>query len=280
MSFFKKLFGLENNTTNNTSYTQQTQNTINNNQKRNSPVINSLNLSKEVALEQLNTRKDLISSLCLDKDKLNNLTARVAVVLDFSGSMEDLYRDGTVQTLLDRLLPLAMKFDDNGELDVWLFHNEPIRLDGIKQKNFYDYINKSRILTRYSMYGTSYAPVMKDVVKKYIIEEPSDYPNLVVFITDGANNDEQKAEQMMKLTAQYPIFWQFVGIGSSRFPFLESLDEMDGRIVDNANFFSVNDLMQIDDNTLYNRLLKEYPEWLHKIEEPKIKNKIVYRDNI
>lgn len=279
MSFFKKLFGLGNDTTNNTSYTQPTQNT-NNFKAGNSPVINSLNLSKEVALEQLNTRKDLITSLCLDKDKLNNLTARVAVVLDFSGSMEDLYRDGTVQTLLDRLLPLAMKFDDNGELDVWLFHNDPIRLDGIKTENFYDYINKSRILTRYGMYGTSYAPVMKDVAKKYISEEPSDYPNLVVFITDGANDDKKKAEQMMKLTAQYPIFWQFIGIGSSRFPFLESLDEMGGRIVDNANFFSVNDLMRIDDNTLYNRLLKEYPEWLNKIEDPKIKKKMVYRDNI
>lgn len=277
MGFLKKLFGLEGN--NNSNSVNNTKPPIRTIQERvnSTPVINSLNLSKDVALEQLNTRKELITSLCLDKDKLNNLTARVAVVLDFSGSMEDLYLDGTIQTLLDRLLPLAMKFDDNGELDVWLFHNEAIRLDGIKQENFYDYINKSKILKKYDMYGTEYSPVIEDVVEKYMVEEPSNYPNLVVFITDGANEDRYKTENIMKLSSQYPIFWQFIGIGSKRFPFLENLDEMEGRLVDNANFFTVNDLMKIDDNTLYNRLLKEYPEWLKKIEEPNIKRNIVYK---
>ena len=277
MGFLKKLFGLEGN--NNSNSVNNTKPPIRPIQERvnSTPVINSLNLSKDVALEQLNTRKELITSLCLDKDKLNNLTARVAVVLDFSGSMEDLYLDGTIQTLLDRLLPLAMKFDDNGELDVWLFHNHAIRLDGIRQENFYDYINKSKILEKYSMYGTDYSPVMEDVVEKYMVEEPTNYPNLVVFITDGANQDRYKTEKIMKLSSQYPIFWQFIGIGSSRFPFLEKLDEMEGRLVDNANFFTVNDLMKIDDNTLYNRLLKEYPEWLKKIEEPNIKRNIVYK---
>ena len=275
MGFLKKLFGIENNNTskhNAQSTIQSTQSKINN-----TPVINSLNLSKDVALQQLNTRKELITSLCLNKDKLNNLTARVAVVLDFSGSMEGLYRDGTIQTLLDRLLPLAMKFDDNGELDIWLFHNDAIRLDGIKEENFYNYINKSKILKKYNMWGTEYAPVMKDVVEKYISEEPSNYPNLVVFITDGVNEDRYETEKIMKLSSQYPIFWQFVGIGSSDFPFLENLDEMRDRLVDNANFFAVNDLMKIDDNTLYNRLLKEYPEWLNKIERPNIKRNIVYK---
>jgi hypothetical protein len=39
---------------------------------------------------------------------------------------------------------------------------------------------------------------------------------------------------------------------------------MEGRYIDNANFFSVNDLTRLSDNDLYGRLLGEYPEWLNK----------------
>jgi hypothetical protein len=36
---------------------------------------------------------------------------------------------------------------------------------------------------------------------------------------------------------------------------------MEGRYVDNANFFAVNDLMHTSDEELYRRLLAEYPDW-------------------
>lgn len=275
MGFFKSFFGGDK-----SNYKPQPNNQPNKVQETNTPVVNSLNLSKESALKQLNTRKNMVESLCLTKDNLKDLTARVAVVLDYSGSMESEYKRGNMQTLLDRLLPLAMKFDDNGELDLWLFHNEAIRLDGIREDNFYDYINRSGILRQYRMYGTEYAPVMEDVVEKYIREEPSQYPNLVIFITDGENSDRSKAEKFMKQFSKHPIFWQFVGIGNSSFPFLEELDEMEGRLVDNANFFPVNDLMYIDDDTLYNRLLSEYPDWINKINAGEVKNKMVYKKQV
>ena len=67
--------------------------------------------------------------------------------------------------------------------------------------------------------------------------------------------------------SRYPIFWQFVGIGNSRFSYLEELDEMQGRFIDNANFFSVNDLDIISDDELYKRLLSEYPDWITKAKQ-------------
>ena len=226
--------------------------------------LSSLNLSKEESLTQLNLRKDMISSLCLEKKELNSLTARVAVVMDYSGSMENLYRNGTVQSLLDRLLPVAMQFDDNGEMEVWLFDNTYRRIKDISLENYYDYINNERLLRKYDMGGTQYAPVINDVVKKYTKEMPSDLPTLVLFITDGDNFDSDKpyATKAIREASKYPIFWQFVGIGSSYFDYLEQLDEMEGRYVDNANFFSINDLNSISDEELYQRLLGEYPSWI------------------
>lgn len=84
------------------------------------------------------------------------------------------------------------------------------------------------------------------------------------FVTDGDNFDRSQTEKLIKEYAKLPIFWQFIGVGDSSFSFLEKLDEMKGRFIDNANFFQVNDIDRISDEQLYNRLLNEYPKWLQE----------------
>ena len=48
----------------------------------------------------------------------------------------------------------------------------------------------------------------------------------------------------------------------SDFPFLEKLDELQGRLVDNANYFSVSSPDEHSDAELYDLLMTEYPGWL------------------
>ena len=64
-----------------------------------------------------------------------------------------------------------------------------------------------------------------------------------------------------------PVFVQFVGIGKEDFPFLHKLDELPGRLIDNAGFMAVNDIDAIKDAELYDRLLNEVPQWLVKVRE-------------
>jgi stress response protein SCP2 len=52
---------------------------------------------------------------------LNNQKANVVLVMDISASMSSLFSKGFVQDTFDRVLPLAMQFDDDGVIDVWLF---------------------------------------------------------------------------------------------------------------------------------------------------------------
>lgn len=222
-----------------------------------------LNLSKEESQNLLNLRKETVNLLCLSKNIAPEQKARVSVVMDYSGSMSNLYKNGTVQAVLERLLPIAMQFDDNGEMELWLFDDSFRRLPNITLKNFYGYVDKEIMSKNWHMGCTEYAPIMKDVFKKYMVEEPDDIPNLVLFITDGNNSDAPETRRTITKLAEYPIFWQFVGIGGNRFTFLEALDELDGRYVDNANFFPLNDFAQIEDNDLYGRLLEEYPNWLN-----------------
>lgn len=221
-----------------------------------------------INLSKLDLRKKEVSSICLEKKELNNLTSRVALVLDFSGSMGELYRNGTVQDVVERIFPLALQFDDNGELDLWIFENGFKRLDSVNMSNIYGYIDK--IYKKYNMGGTCYAPVMKDVTKKYLKEESSKLPNYVIFITDGDNSDRTKTEELIKDISSEPIFWQFVGIGYESFDTLERLDKMNGRVVDNANFFEIEDINSISDKELYNKLLNEYPNWLKVAREKNI----------
>lgn len=190
--------------------------------------------------------------------------AKVAVVMDYSGSMSNLYRNGTVQNVLTRLMPLALRFDDNGELDVWIFHQSFYRIESMNLDNFDNYVKEEITSKGYRMGCTSYAPVLEDVLHKYFVEDAStsNIPTFVVFITDGNNDDKRATNNIVKESAYKNIFIQFVGIGNDSFEYLERLDDLTGRPVDNTGFIRVDDISRIDDETLFNRLLSQYPDWL------------------
>lgn len=75
-----------------------------------------------------NLGKVLIDMSKGSKIDMTKHTARVALAMDYSGSMDWLYDNGSVQETISRLLPIALRFDDNGELESWLFSNGAERL--------------------------------------------------------------------------------------------------------------------------------------------------------
>lgn len=210
-------------------------------------------------MQKINLRKEKINKICLEKKPiLNNLTAKVKVVLDYSASMDWLYENGSVQETLNKLLPLALKFDDDGEMELFIFENGYNELKPLTIDNFDDYIRKEKILRKYDMGGTYYAPIIKHLTKT----QKDKTPVFVIFITDGDCADNRNSEKAIRDAAEKSIFWQFVGIGNSSFSFLEKLDNMQGRIIDNADFLKVSDMSNADDDKLYEALLGEFPEWL------------------
>ena len=97
-----------------------------------------------------------------------------------------------------------------------------------------------------------------------------------MFVTDGTTWDKPVTERQLRWASREPIFWQFMGIGKGKkskskalanfadsdFPFLEKLDDLDGRLIDNANYFSVASPNEHSDAALYDLLMGEYPDWL------------------
>lgn len=236
-----------------------------------------MNLEKEL---------DMRKAIVLDLKKsigLENQKAQIVLALDFSGSMDHLYRDGSVQKLVERILPLGLAFDDNGEVDFYLFESGQKKMpENITLKNVAGYIN-SKIMGKYSMGGTQYAPVINAIVKEFgkaqgkgffgfsAKSEPLDLPVYVIFITDGENSDKSEAEAAIIEASKHGIFFQFVGIGSAQFTFLQKLDNLSGRNIDNANFFKVDNLANKTDEDLYKLLLTEFPSF---IKEARTKNMI------
>ncbi len=236
------------------------------------PVVTSyIDITKKADISLLKAKVDIV----LKKKGISQDAARVALVLDISGSMSHQYNSGAVQAFLERIVPVASRLDDNKTLDVWFFGSKCKRTKSVTEMNVDGYINKEcgeakRALLVFKMPslmielggGNNESSVIKDVIKKYTQEQPSKLPTLIVFLSDGGVTDEQEIKKSVIDAAKYPIFWQFVGLAGSNYGILEKLDTMGGRIVDNADFFNVDDLRKITDEQLYERLLNEFPSWM------------------
>ena len=236
------------------------------------------------------------ADISLKKANLTNHDAKVALCLDISASMSSLYSSGKIQRLAEKILALGCRFDDNAAIDIFLFGINSYNAGEMTIDNFPNFIH--HILKRYPLEGgTYYSRVMQEIRNFYFPDArdgsryapiSADKPVYVMFVTDGATADESATKQQLQWSSYEPIFWQFMAIGKSQkdvkskgiggwfsrvtasdFSFLEQLDEMGDRYLDNADFFSLEDPESIADEELYDLLTAEYPDW---IKSARLKN--------
>lgn len=227
--------------------------------------------SKKVSLEKkLQQHAPQLVSLAkplqleIEKRNLQDCIARVALVLDISGSMSHQYADGTVQQIVNKTLPLAVQFDDDGELDFWYYGSTYKKMPSVTMKNYTSAVPHSwQKLMRSLGYGNNEPRVMTNILDTY---QYSELPVYVLFITDGGVGNSSAIKNILITASQKPIFWQFVGVSGHGYGILENLDHMTGRYVDNANFFALDDFNYVSNEDLYHRLLNEFPQWLTEIK--------------
>ncbi|QDH20165.1 VWA domain-containing protein [Saccharibacillus brassicae] len=207
--------------------------------------------------------------ISLEKKNIAHEKARVAVVFDASGSMTQLYKQGTVQRAFERILAVSAQMDDDGIMDVWFFASKMMRAPSVTEYQYENYVQKTYpgpSLKSKIGFGNNEPVVMEDVVRKYTEEDPDDRtPTYIIFFSDGGIYETKKISKLLIKHADKPIFWQFVGLGRANFGVLEQLDDLRGRIVDNADFFALDDLDSVSDEELYDRLLNEFPGWLKEV---------------
>jgi tellurium resistance protein, putative len=226
------------------------------------PVKVSLEKKMEKAPELVSLVKPLV--LELKKKNLETTVARVGLVLDISGSMVPRFKNGTVQSIVNKTLPLAVQFDDDGELDFWFYGTTARKMDSVNLKNYTTAVPEDWKHLMLDLGGRNNEPiVMRMVVDEY---KDTKIPAYVLFITDGGVNQKREIQNIITEASHLPIFWQFVGVGGKNYGILEKLDTMTGRYVDNAGFFALDDFKKVSNEELYARLLEEFPSWLEEIK--------------
>jgi hypothetical protein len=285
----------------------------------------AVDLGKKLEKHEMEARK-VISLL-----KLEEIKARILAVTDTSGSIQNVLLRGTIQNALLRLFAVAKQFDDNNELDSYIFSSGFARLPEITMENYKDYVEKEILLkfnggysdyrkqktsglksqissiekslqgtggflgfgkkkptnaaelleelnklrlalgeienvpvdTRMNIFqGNNEVGIMTEIVRYYTKENPSKLPTYAIVISDGGVYDNDRIKEIIRSSSNLPIFWQFVGLGKANYGALEELDTLDGRVIDNANFFELDDIDKISDEELYKRLLGEFPAWI------------------
>lgn len=146
----------------------------------------------------------------------------VKFLVDKSGSMHGLYRNGWVQNTIDLFLAAALKFDDDGKLQIGFFNNSFKQTKDVEEKDAGRYIKDKGIEADG---GTCFAgglvefkfnhnPVNKGFFgglfgKK--AEKPAT-PVYLAMLTDGDCNDKRAFEDECKDLEN--TFLQIIAIGS------------------------------------------------------------------
>ena len=188
---------------------------------------------------QISLEKKLVISLTKAGFDVNKLPkAEVKALIDKSYSMKDEFESGWTQKTLDLLLAAALKFDDDGVLQVGFYNNEFSRTADMTASDSGTYIRKHGI---YVAGGTCFAggirafkagtkpastkPVEEKAgffgklfgskpqqVAEVAIDQPKGMPTYIPMITDGDNNDKVEFER--ELATMSNTFVQIIAIGT------------------------------------------------------------------
>jgi hypothetical protein len=269
-------------------------------------VMANFNLAKEVQRARF----------VIEKRKIPSVRAHVGFSIDVSQSMQGLFDRGVVQEAVQRVLPIAVNFDDNGAVDVFTFSsgsNMARSILEVTADNFDGFVDREIVqnpaVPKWS--GTDYCPVLELNLRHYGFRRPqnpqgvppskpaprrgfmaslnrmlgresvsssptttwaphlqsgsnSGFPVVNYFVTDGANDDQADTDRLLHecQTAHANIYFLFMGIGNTTFPFLERV----ARDYSNVGFLKVSDLASLvnDDDVYENLLPEELGQWLQQ----------------
>lgn len=216
-----------------------------------------------------------------------------------------LYSSGRMQSVADLVFAAGLQFDDDGEVPTSLFDDHVTPLGEITLRNCRGFLQREHKRYRYGgtdylsalrwiVAEAGYGGVDLGSLPHNPLWQPSQtrrhwwggrvheaetahestlrlrasarYPTFAVFVTDGEPMDPKDAiVEYLTLMSQLPIFVQFIGVGAPRFEFLEQLDTMEGRFVDNANFFNAAEAPTTE--AMLEKMLGEFPDYYRKARD-------------
>ena len=165
---------------------------------------------------------DLTKSFELNLQKANILQIPILatrLAVDKSGSMDEEFRCGWVDHAIQLFLVAAMKFDDDGRLEVGFFNNDLHCVRDMTQTDINAHIPFTQAVGQHAGGGTCYSPVIegmadysKGLMGRLFSKVTKKCDSYLGMITDGDCGDFDKFEaELRKVTGS---FVQIIAIGN------------------------------------------------------------------
>jgi hypothetical protein len=189
---------------------------------------------------QLNLNKSARNlRLSLDKAGVSaGIKADLVFIIDVSGSFEHEHEEGTTSLLLQRLVPYGMVLDPDGQMDVFTFSGGPGNahyVGTVTPEGSDDYIVRN-VVGRVPGWGdgTTYSYVIEKALRhlgwmpqeqggffsRFLGRPAAEAParkkrSIVIFVTDGENDENDEARTMQVLEASQnrgdQVYFLFLG---------------------------------------------------------------------
>ena len=190
---------------------------------------------------------------------LMQLRARVILVIEASPFTAKFFSDGSMQNLITKVLPLAWQFSDNAQLEYWLYGGRPKKMFPLGERNYTSAIPNDWGSLMWSLgENKSETTAMTEVLSSC---QPFSLPTYILFVTSGNIPLNSQIEQMTVYSSQFPVFWQFLGMGSNRYGIFENITNLAGSTLCNAKFAAISGFSQNSTPELYKFLLDDFSKW-------------------
>jgi hypothetical protein len=198
------------------------------------------------------------AGISLSKRGLDGVRAQAVVILDHSGSMSRDYKDGTVQTLVERALGFALQIDVDGVVPVIPFDSRVRETVEVGVHNYRGVVDRE-IWDRRGMGSTNLAAALGTLKT---MAARSDAPLFAIVICDGSPDSKAATTRVVCELADYPVFLKFLAI--KPVDYLQDLDDLPAskRRLDNVDAKFIADSAGMTDLAFADAMVDEWDTWI------------------
>ncbi len=230
-------------------------------------IIHSLTKTKPEIIQKLEPSpalKTLVNPLetVFIRHSLDNTIARIIVVSELSSDLSPYYENGTICEITSRMLPCALMLDDSGYMELWYYGGKAKQMKNITPCNYDRAVPKYwQILMLSLQGGTQETNILDKLTDTY---KESFLPVYILVITRQGEGDEAHLQKIASSTLNDPIYWQFIGLDGMDINLSAFEPTPSGNLAPNADFYNMKEVISINDEEFYDRILRGFAVWSRK----------------
>jgi vWA found in TerF C terminus len=217
------------------------------------------------------------------------ISVRTVLMLDYTVKMMPYYQDGQMQTFINQMMALSTVWDESSQMDCFLMGQSTGHIGTLDLTSYSNCV--AEWMEAYELgskitYGKAFEAVRRQIyprnrggkTDKLCVKEEK--PVCIICLMSHPVEDANMAQWQLRWASYEPLFWEFIavtgvkgymktdevlsrqgGVGGD-FRFLDQLNHLDERVVENAGYLTVGLMGEYVVQDMYGAILKRYTDWL------------------